>query len=196
MGTCPKKNKNWKPLYGKRMNKVMKVWQVWNRTKSIAGWNVTHTKKKEQIALKLHKKTMKKIWVMSDVFKAERCGSSLLTSNRKNEFERNCWFINEIASKKCCESYRWSVHCKISKQNHLRRWKRDRLVLMAADVWVWEWVYNSTVYNTKGTTWSGSPLWKQAQQEVRQHYFINRFIYKHGTDWLEYAGLVWPSPGA
>jgi hypothetical protein len=25
---------------------------------------------------------------------------------------------------------------------------------------VWVWVYNSTVYNTKGTTWSGSPPWK------------------------------------
>jgi hypothetical protein len=28
------------------------------------------------------------------------------------------------------------------------------------------WVYNSTVYNAKGTTWSGSPLWKQARLEV------------------------------
>jgi hypothetical protein len=30
----------------------------------------------------------KKIRVTSDMFKVEHCGSSLLTSNRKNEFEK------------------------------------------------------------------------------------------------------------
>ncbi len=56
---------------------------------------------------------------------------------------------------------------KLAKESHLRRRKRMRLAVMPADVWV----YKSTVYNTKGTTWLGSPLWKQAQQEVRQHWF-------------------------
>ncbi len=37
--------------------------------------------------------------------------------------------------------------------------------LVTADMWVT--VYRSTVYNTKGTTWSGSPPWKEAQQEVQ-----------------------------
>ncbi len=74
-----------------------------------------------------------------------------------------------------CESCsQWSVHCKTLNKNHLRRRKRELLALMAADVWVW--VYNSTVYNTKGTTWSGSPPWKQAQQEVQQHWFIDSYI--------------------
>ncbi len=30
-----------------------------------------------------------KLQSTSDMFKVERCGSSLLTSNRKNEFEKN-----------------------------------------------------------------------------------------------------------
>ncbi len=34
------------------------------------------------------KEQRKKIRAMSDVFKVERCGSSLLTSSRKNEFEK------------------------------------------------------------------------------------------------------------
>ncbi len=34
----------------------------------------------------------------------------------------------------------------------------------------------STVYSTKDTTWSGSPLWKKEQQEVRQHWFIQWYI--------------------
>jgi hypothetical protein len=41
------------------------------------------------------------------------------------------------------------VHtAKLETENHLRRRKRERLVLMAADMSV----YKSTVYNTKGTT--------------------------------------------
>ncbi len=80
----------------------------------------------------------------------------------------NVDFLEKLQANKCCESCsRWSVHCKISKQNHLWRRKREWLALMAANVWVWGWVYNSTVYNIKNTTWSGSPLLKQAQQEAR-----------------------------
>ncbi len=74
-------------------------------------------------------------------------------------------------------------------------WERERLALRTADVWV----YNSTVYNAKGTTWSGSPLWKQARQEVRQHWFIYSYIaaykqalYMYCPVLLEYTRLVWP----
>jgi hypothetical protein len=73
--------------------------------------------------------------------------------------------------------------------------ERERLALMTANVWV----YNSTVYNAKGTTWSGSPLWKQARQEVRQHWFIYSYIaahiqalYMYCPVLLEYTQLVWP----
>jgi hypothetical protein len=40
------------------------------------------------LGLKTAQKNNEKIRAMSDVFKVERCGSSLLTSNRKNEFEK------------------------------------------------------------------------------------------------------------
>jgi hypothetical protein len=29
-----------------------------------------------------------------------------------------------------------------------------------------EWVYRTTVYSTRGTTWSGSPLWKEATATI------------------------------
>ncbi len=64
-----------------------------------------------------------------------------------------------------------SVELK-KKKRHLRRRKRERPALVDADVWV----YRGTVYNTKGTTWSGSPLWKEEQQEVWQHWFIDSYI--------------------
>ncbi len=38
--------------------------------------------------LETAQKNYEKIRATSDVFKVERCGSSLLTSNRKNEFEK------------------------------------------------------------------------------------------------------------
>ncbi len=65
---------------------------------------------------------------------------------------------------------------------------------------VWVWVYKGTVYSTKGTTWSGSPLWKKAQREVRQHWFIYSYISAYtyiGTVHVlsRVAGihlLVWP----
>jgi hypothetical protein len=71
---------------------------------------------------------------------------------------KNCWFLNVIVSKKCCESCsQWSVHCKTwNKKSLMKAGERERQALMTADVWV----YNSTVYNEKGTTWSGSQLWK------------------------------------
>ncbi len=96
----------------------------------------------------------------------------LLPTGKKWIWEKTVDFQTK-SRKKCCESCsQWSAHCKTWNKNHLRRQKREWLVLMAADVWV----YNSTVYNTNGTTWSGSPLWKQAQQEVRQHWFIDSYI--------------------
>jgi hypothetical protein len=48
---------------------------------------------------------------------------------------------------------------KIERQYHLRRWEKERLARAAANVWV----YRGAVYSTKGTIWSGSPLWKKAQ---------------------------------
>ncbi len=100
----------------------------------------------------------------------------LLPTGKKLIFGKNCWFLNEIASEKgAVKDVANGVHtAKLETKNHLWRQKRERLALMAADMWVW--VYNSTVYNTKGTTWSGSPLWKQAQQVVWQHWFIDSYI--------------------
>ncbi len=60
------------------------------------------------------------------------------------------------------------------KKSLLRAKERERTTLVTADVW--EWVYRGTMYSTKGTTWSGSPLWKEAQQEVWHHWFINSYI--------------------
>jgi hypothetical protein len=58
----------------------------------------------------------------------------LLPTERMN-FWKSWWFLSKIASEKCFESCsRWSVHCKIWKQNHLWRRKREQLALMAADV--------------------------------------------------------------
>jgi hypothetical protein len=37
---------------------------------------------------------------MSDVFKVEHCGSSLLTSNRKNEFEKKLMISNQNLKQK------------------------------------------------------------------------------------------------
>jgi hypothetical protein len=61
------------------------------------------------------------------------------------------------------------------------------------------WVYKGTVYSTKGTTWLGSPLWKKAQREVRQHLSIYSYIsayiqaqYMYCPGLLEYIWLVWP----
>ncbi len=143
----------------------------------------------------------KKTESKENMFKVERCGSSLLTSNRKLNFWENCWFLNEIASGKCCGSCsQWSVHCKTwNKKLLTKAGERERLALMTADVWVWVWVYNSTVYNAKGTTWSGSLLWKQARREVGQHWFIYSYIaayiqapYLYCPVLLRYTRLVWP----
>ncbi len=56
-------------------------------------------------------------------------------------------------------------------------------------------MHRGTVYSTKGTTWPGSPLWKKAQQEVRQHWFIISYPYvavyiEVLYRVIEYAGLV------
>ncbi len=58
-----------------------------------------HTKKNARVnRVELCKQTMRKLRATKNVFKVERCGSSLLTSNRKLNLEQNCWFLNEIAS--------------------------------------------------------------------------------------------------
>jgi hypothetical protein len=85
MGTRPKKNKNWKPLKGKIMNKLLTVWQVWNRT--IINCRLECDKHENVRANRVEtaQENNEKIRVTSDVFKVKRCGSSLLASNRKNE---------------------------------------------------------------------------------------------------------------
>ncbi len=55
--------------------------------------------------------------------------------------------------------------------------------------------YRITVYSTKGTTSSGSPLWKEAQRELRQHQFITAYIaaytvYRYCTRVMQYTRLV------
>jgi hypothetical protein len=122
--------------------------------------------------VKVCKQTTKKLRATNYLFKVEHCGSSLLTSNRK------IWGLGKLLiskwnhkQKSAVEVVANGVHtAKLETESQLRRRKREWLALIAADVWVW--VYKSTVYNTKGGTWSGSPLWKQAQQEVRQHWFM------------------------
>jgi hypothetical protein len=48
MVTRLKKNKNWKQLYGKRMDELTKCGKFGTEQKSITGWDVTHTKISEQ----------------------------------------------------------------------------------------------------------------------------------------------------
>jgi hypothetical protein len=67
------------------MNKLMKVWQVWNRTKINRLECDTH-KKLRANRVKLCKRATRKLRATINVFKVERCGSSLRTFNRKNEF--------------------------------------------------------------------------------------------------------------
>jgi hypothetical protein len=121
-----------------------------------------------------------------DVFKIERCGSysQLPTGKMK---QKVCRFISEIVSKKRLLSCsQWRAHCRIEmKKHHLRRRKRERPAPVDADVWV----YRGTVYNTKGTTWSGSPLWKEAQQEVRPHWFIDSYISAYKQELNRVAGV-------
>jgi hypothetical protein len=86
LGTRPKKSKkNWKPLWGKRMGELTKMRQVWNRTKN--HWvEMRHTLNVRANRVKLCNKQSRKLRATKNVFKVERCGSSLLTSNRKIEF--------------------------------------------------------------------------------------------------------------
>ncbi len=153
------------------MDELTKVWQVWNRTKINRLECDTH-KNVRANRVKLCKRTTRKLRAMKNVFKVERCGCSLLTSNRK------IWVLGKLLIYKLNRKQKSAVKvvangvhtAKLETESHLRRRKRERLALMTADVRVR--VYKSTVYNTKDTTWSGSPLWKQSQQEVGQHWFI------------------------
>ncbi len=94
-----------------------------------------------------------------------------LPTERTKLRKKGWWFLSEIESEKCFGSCsRWSAYCKTWNRKSLTKAKERAHGTDGCDVWVW--MYKSTVYNTKGTTWSGSPLWKQAQQEVQQHWFI------------------------
>jgi hypothetical protein len=163
------KNKNWKPLQGKRLDWLVKVRQVWNNTKINrvecdthknvrANWVETVQKNKEETkSIKLRVQSPA-LWQLSAYFQQERkwvLGQLLISiRNRKRESA-----VKVVANE---------VHiAKFETESHLRRRKRKQLGLMTADVWVW--MYWSTLYNKKGTTWLGSPLLMQAQQDVRQH---------------------------
>ncbi len=64
------------------MDKLTKVWQVWNRTKINRLECDTH-KNVRANRVKLWKWTTRKLRATKNVFKVECCGSSLLTFNRK-----------------------------------------------------------------------------------------------------------------
>ncbi len=152
-----------------------------------------------QPRVELHKRGEQKIRATKiNVFKIECCGSYGRLPTGKEREKKICWFLSGIVSEKCLRSCsHWSAHCVVEWKLHLQRLKRERPALVAANVWVW--VYKGTVYSTKGTTWSGSPLWKKAQREVRQHWFIYSYIsayiqalYMYCPGLLEYIRLVWP----
>jgi hypothetical protein len=70
------------------MDKLTKVWQVWNRTKIKHRLECDTHKKIRANRVETAQENNEKIRVKSDVFRVKRCGSSLLTSKRKNEFEK------------------------------------------------------------------------------------------------------------
>ncbi len=75
-GQIVTRNKKWNPLWGKRLGELTKMW---------------HTQRKARAnRVKLCKQTMRKLRATKNVLKVERCGSSLLTSNRKLNLEQNC----------------------------------------------------------------------------------------------------------
>jgi hypothetical protein len=55
------------------------------------GWNVTHTKMQEQTGLNCANE-QRETESNKNVFKVERCGSSLLASNRKLNLEKTVDF--------------------------------------------------------------------------------------------------------
>ncbi len=50
-----------------------------------------------------------------------------------------------------------------------------------------EWVYRTTVYSTTGTTWSGSPLWRETAAMTALVYSI-----LHTRIYREYVHVYWP----
>jgi hypothetical protein len=71
------------------MDELTKVRQVWDRTKLNRLECDTH-KKVRANRVKLCKRTTRKLRATKNVFKVECCGSSLLTSDRKMNLEKNC----------------------------------------------------------------------------------------------------------
>ena len=144
------------------------------------GWtdeNVTHTKMQEQTGLNCANEQRE-----TESNEKTCSKSSVVVALRLLPTENWIWkelfdFWTKSQAKSAVKVVANGVYtAKVKTKNHLRRRERERLALRTADVWVWVCVYNSTVYNAKGTTWSGSPLWKQARQEVRQHWFIDSYI--------------------
>ena len=70
-----------------------------------------------------------------NVFKLERCGSSLLTSNRKGIWKKLLISKRNRKQKSAVEVVANGVHtAKLETESHLRRRKREQLALMAADM--------------------------------------------------------------
>jgi hypothetical protein len=70
------------------------------------------------------------------MFKVEHCGSSLLTSSRKNECEKKLMISKQNCKRKSTVKVvaNGVYTAKSSKQNHLQRQKRELQKLMAADM--------------------------------------------------------------
>jgi hypothetical protein len=85
------------------MDELTKVWQVWNRTKINCRLECDKHKNVRANRVETGKKNI--YMSFSDVFKVEHCGSSLLTSNRKNKYEKKLLISKQNRKqKKCCES--------------------------------------------------------------------------------------------
>jgi hypothetical protein len=156
-------------------------------------WHTHKRKCARANRVKLCKRTTRKLRATKNVFKVERCGSSLLTSN-------SCCFLIEIASEKCCESCsQWSVHCENLKQKSLT--KAGERATSARDCWrvnvgvsVQQYSVQCKGYNLIGVTTLEAIETRGTTALV--YWLINSSLYT-GTvhvlsSVLEYTQLVWP----
>jgi hypothetical protein len=147
------------------------------RTKNQLQAGMRHTQKYQSNRVKTKQENNDKYEQRVTCSKSSIVVALCLLTAEKWMWKKNCWFLSEIASEKSAvKVVADGVHtAKSSKQNHLWGQKRERLALMTADVWVWWWVYNSTIQRvqpdrghrcgvsaTRGTTAGG--LYKSTVQ--------------------------------